>query len=101
MRPGGGGGGIITTGGGYPTQPVPQPGQPGQPGFGGGYSGPSILQPIISPIMQPGVPQPGGGVVSGSGMSMAPPPPARESTYPVDAPMTWNDPPAIVAKKVV
>ena len=56
-----------------------------------------------SPVMQPGVtvPQSGGGVVSGSGMSVVPPPPNRESTYPVDAPMTWNDPPAIVAKKVV
>ena len=50
--------------------------------------------------MQPGVP--GGGVVSGSGISVAPPPQLnRESTYPVDAPLTWNDPPAIVAKKVL
>ena len=118
MRVGGGGGGVMsgtTMTGGYPTQPVPPPGQPGQTSFGGGYvtpitqplvsQGPAIMQPSADTytppsmpgIMQPGVPgvpqPPGGGVVSGSQ-------PGRENTYPVDAPVTWNDPPAIVAKKV-
>ena len=117
MRVGGGGSGIMsgtTVTGGYPTQPVPPPGQPGQTSFGGGYvtpitqplvsQGPAIMQPSTDAytpssmpgIMQPGVPgvpQPGGGVVSGNQ-------PGRENTYPVDAPVTWNDPPAIVAKKV-
>ena len=114
---GGGGGGIVggpTVPGGYPTQPVPPIGQPGHTSFGGGYvtpitqplvsQGPAVMQPSTDTytsssmpgIMQPGVPgvpQPGGGVVSGSQ-------PGRETTYPVDAPMTWNDPPPIVAKKV-
>ena len=42
----------------------------------------------------PGVPQPIGGVVSSSGQ------PGREMMYPVDAPVTWNDPPPVVAQKV-
>ena len=25
----------------------------------------------------------------------------RETTFPVDAPMTWNDPPTLKAKKVI
>ena len=119
MRAGGGGGAMMggaTMTGGYSTQPVPLPGQPGQTGIGGGGFAPPITQPFVSQgpaimqpstdtyppssmpgIMQPGVPsgvpRPGGGVVSGSQ-------PGRETTYPVDAPVTWNDPPAIVAKKV-
>ena len=101
------GGGMTTTSG-YPPQPVPQPNF----GHGGGYA-PPITQPLVSHgtaimqpstetytpstmpgIMQPGVPRPGGGgVVSGSQQ------PGRETTYPVDAPVTWNDPP-IITKKV-
>jgi hypothetical protein len=113
MRIGGGVGGGTSMTGGYPPQPVPQP---GHTAFGHGGYAPPVTQPlgthgsaIMQPstetytpstmpgIMQPGVPgmpQPGGGgVVSGSLQ------PGRETTYPVDAPVTWNDPP-IIAKKV-
>ena len=108
------GDGVGVTGG-YPTQPVPQPSHPSHTGFGGRYSAP-ITQPLVSQgpaimqlsadtytsstthgIMQPvvpGMPQPGGGVIPGSQ-------PSREMTYPVDAPVTWNDPPPIMAKKVL
>ena len=106
MQAGGGGVGVSATASGYPTQPVSQPLQTGHSGFGGYYNpitqplgsqSPAIMQPSnesssMIGIMQPGVPQPGGGVVSGSQ-------PTRETTYPADAPMTWNDPP-ILAKKV-
>ena len=100
------GGGVGMTGG-YPTQLVPQPGQPSHTGSGGGYPAPitqplgsqgsAIMQPstetymssTMHGIMQPGVPQPGVSVAS-----------SRETTYPVDAPVTWNDPPLLAPKKV-
>ena len=98
------GGGMNTTSG-YPPQPVPQPG-PTNFGHGGGYA-PPITQPLGShgaAIMQPSTETYTPSTMPGIMHPSVPQPksqqPGRETTYPVDAPVTWNDPPPIVAKKV-
>lgn len=119
----GGGGGAAGSGVGggtlgYNPSLMPKTGQPGITGYGtspitqplaptksDSMTGTAIMQPSFintgppqPGVMQPGVTQPGG--ISGVGGMPVAPPISRETTYPVDAPMTWNDPPTLKSKKV-